>query len=226
MKWKSWLNGTDHTRTTVFNIKLYAKNRVNHGQTWMACKNLERSERYCLILCTVLVRPDWWCTHIMKSLYAHGRPEKHTFKPQAHLFRSSFKIHIFFNIFFFFYVLILMMYSKRKDRYFIGHHTNHSVYMPQFFIWHWKMTLGMSPHKKKKKKVLIPQNHTSFVQSNWTTSLCLYVGVTSTLSHHSISPPVKSIFFFQQHQSVGQSLLSNPFSIDTVIRFIHYLSFL
>lgn len=127
--------------------------------------------------------------------------------------------------FFFFYVLILMMYSKRKDRYFIGHYTNHSVYMPQFFIWHWKMTLGMSPHKKKKK-VLIPQNHTSFVQSNWTTSLCLYVGVTSTLSHHSISPPVKSIFFFQQHQSVGQSLLSNPFSIDTVIRFIHYLSFL
>lgn len=133
---------------------------------------------------------------------------------------------IYSSTFFFFYVLILMMYSKRKDRYFIGHYTNHSVYMPQFFIWHWKMTLGMSPHKKKKKKVLIPQNHTSFVQSNWTTSLCLYVGVTSTLSHHSIFPPVKSYFFFQQHQSVGQSLLSNPFSIDTVIRFIHYLSFL
>lgn len=43
---------------------------------------------------------------------------------------------IYSSTFFFFYVLILMMYSKRKDRYFIGHHTNHSVYMPQFFIWH------------------------------------------------------------------------------------------
>lgn len=195
MKWKSWLNGTDHTRTTVFNIKLYAKNRVNHGQTWMACKNLERSERYCLIFCTVLVRPDWWCTHIMKSLYAHGRPEKHTFKPQAHLFRSSFKIHIFFNIFFFFYVLILMMYSKRKDRYFIGHYTNHSVYMPQFSIWHWKMTLGMSPHKKKKKGINTSESHffCAIQLDNFTVSVCRCHIHIITPFHF---PPSQILFFF------------------------------